>query len=96
MLLHIGADPNITGELGIAPLEWALIRNSKNIVVLLLSNGANPNHHIDHGYVGNEGSPLTMAIKDDKKDLVQILLDAGAKTNEEDQEDLEQWGCFDF
>ena len=78
------------------PLREAVRAGHKNIVVLLLSNGANPNNHIDHGYVGMEESPLTMAIKEDKKDLVQILLDAGAKTNEEDQGDLEEWGCFDF
>ena len=78
------------------PLRVAVRAGHKNIVVLLLSNGANPNHHIDHGYVGMEGGPLTMAIKKDKKDLVQILLDAGAETNEEDQKDLEEWGCFDF
>ena len=78
------------------PLKEAVRTGHKDILVLLLSNGANPNNHIDHGYVGMEESPLTMAIKEDKKDLVQILLDVGAKTNEEDRGDLEEWGCFDF
>ena len=78
------------------PLRQAVQAGHKNIVVLLLSNGANPNHHIDHGHVGMAESPLTMALKKDKKDLVQILLDAGAEPNEEEQEKIKEWGCFDF
>ena len=78
------------------PLRVAVRAGHKNIVVLLLSNGANPNHHIDHGYEWLEESPLTMALKRDKKDLAQILLDAGAEPSKKDKEKMEAWGCFDF
>jgi len=78
------------------PLWEAVWSGHKNIVVLLLSKGANPNHHIDHGYAWLEESPLTLALKRDKKDLAQILLDAGAEPSEKDKEKMEAWGCFDF
>ena len=78
------------------PLRKAVWAGHKNIVVLLLSNGANPNHHIEHGYERQEGSPLTMALKEDQKDLVQILLDAGAEPNGEERNYIEELGCFDF
>ena len=75
------------------PLREAVEAGHKNIVVLLLSKGANPNYHTDWGV---EGSPLTMATDSDKKDLAQILLDAGAEPSEKDKEKMEAWGCFDF
>merc|ERR1712038_786263 len=74
------------------PLREAVWAGHKNIVVLLLSNGANPNHHIEHGYaMGMEGSPLTMALKEYKKDLAQILLDAGAEPNDEERQKMDEW-----
>ena len=66
----------------------------KEIVVLLLSNGANPNPNMEH--VLYEESPLTIALKLEERELAQILLDSGAVPNKEDKVKMEEWGCFKF
>ena len=73
------------------PLRAAVRIGHKDIVVLLLSNGADPNPGDDY-----EESPLTTALELEQKDLAQILLDAGAVPNEEDKVTMEEWGCFKF
>ena len=91
-LLNIGSDPNIANDDGDTPLYESVRFGHKNIVVLLLSNDANPNPHKKHSYEAE--SPLTVALDGGKNDLAQILLDAGAEPNEEDQEKMEGLGCF--
>ena len=75
------------------PLREAVRIGHKEIVVLLLSNGANPNPNMEHVY---EESPLAIALELQEKDLAQILLDAGAVPNDEDKVKMEEWGCFQF
>ena len=93
-LLNIGSDPNIANDYGNTPLYLSVRFGHKNIVVLLLSKDANPNPHKKHWY--EEESPLTAALDGGKSDLAQILLDAGAEPNEEDQEKMERLGCFTY
>jgi len=73
------------------PLRAAVRNGHKDIVALLLSNGADPN---PEDYYAE--SPLTTALELEEKDLAQILLDAGAVPNEEDKVTMEEWGCFKF
>ena len=75
------------------PLSEAVRIGHKDMVVLLLSNGANPNPNMEYLY---EESPLTIALELEENDLAQILLDAGAVPNEEDKVKMEEWGCFEF
>ena len=75
------------------PLKEAVRIGHKDIVVLLLSKGANPNPNMEHVY---DESPLTIALELEEKDLAQILLDAGAVPNDEDKVKMEEWGCFQF
>ena len=75
------------------PLREAVRIGHKEIVVLLLSNGANPNPNMEHVH---KESPLTIAIELEERDLAQILLDSGAVPNKEDKVKMEEWGCFKF
>ena len=75
------------------PLKEAIRMGHKHIVVLLLSNGADPNPNMEHVY---EEYPLTIALELEEKDLAQILLDAGAVPKEEEKVKMEEWGCFEF
>ena len=84
-------------------LTAAVIAGHKDIVVLLLSSGANPNtRRINmafksfYGSYNMKKSLLSLTLEEGRNDLAQILLDAGAEPNEEDQEKMEDWGCFEF
>jgi len=74
------------------PLREAVRIGHKEIVVLLLSNGANPNPNMEHVY--HVYGPLTIALQLEERDLAQILLDWGAVPNEEDKVKMEKLACF--
>lgn len=61
-------------ELEVNPLIMAVIRGNYEIVRLLLLKGANPNIANRTG-----ATPLTIATETLKKDLIQLLLEHGAK-----------------
>jgi ankyrin repeat protein len=73
LLIESGSDVNLTQQDGISLLECAVIQSSINMVKLLLSAGAKP----DHGFQ----SPLKQAIFKEQPDIVQALIDAGANVN---------------
>jgi len=79
------------------PLRVAIYFSHKDIVLLLLSSGANPNPTMEEGneeygvYCEWDGSPLTVALRYGKRDLARILLDAGAEPTEEDKELMNEW-----
>ena len=89
--LLAGVDVNFGHSI---PLRVATYYGHKDIVLLLLSSGANPNPNmedVDEEWDEWDGSPLNIALKEGKRDLAQILLDAGAELTEEDKELINEW-----
>lgn len=72
MLAH-GADPNLTDDQGIAPIDLAVSKGTQGVVTALLENGANPNRTARNGY-----SLLTTAMLRGRSAVAQILKDYGA------------------
>lgn len=69
-----GANVNIEAE--ISPLRIAIELNSKDIVNLLIENGAKVNVKSKDGF-----SPLCIAVANNYLDTAKALLDAGAAVN---------------
>ena len=78
MLLMSGADPNIAGEQGVAPLERGVIEltrhgqinsDRKNIIKLLITHGADVNHRDEFGRTA-----LIVAAAKLSVDIVDYLL----------------------
>jgi len=69
------------------PLREAIYFGHKDIVLLLLSSGANPNPNIEEW----NRRPLTVALIEGKRDMAQILLDAGAEPTEEENRMINEW-----
>jgi len=69
LLINAGAEVNVAKKGGGTPLEEAANARSPEIVRLLLSNGADP----------NLGSPLSMARKRNSREIMDILIKAGAR-----------------
>ena len=79
VLLDGGAAPDMANGNGITPLQVAVLGWHKDVIKLLLRGKADPNK-----MSRLEFSPLQLASLhgNDREDLVQLLLDAGAQTNE--------------
>ncbi|MCJ1249041.1 hypothetical protein MMC30_006263 [Trapelia coarctata] len=82
LLLDAAANINITGGQHGCALSAAAFHGSPATVALLLRNGANPNIR-----GGRYGSPLraahkSLAAKEDKDEIIALLLSAGATTPE--------------
>jgi len=77
VLLELGADPNLDANDGFPPLFAALWRSTRpdtnQLTRLLLSFGADPNQRGHNDY-----TVLHVAVLEQKRELVDILLDAGA------------------
>jgi ankyrin repeat protein len=84
-LINAGADVNATDHQGLSALVYAVERNAKMVVRLLLEKGADanvralPQPHLPAGYLGSS----VLKIATEKKDsaLVAALLQAGANAN---------------
>ena len=79
LLINRGADVNLPDNLGYCytPLIWAVDSGSKDIVNLLIREGANVNKKSKPW----QYSPLQKAVHKNRFDLVRILLFAGADPN---------------
>ncbi|CAP61630.1 uncharacterized protein PODANS_4_2280 [Podospora anserina S mat+] len=81
LLPHAGADPNMGHQKGEwSPLASATYEGHQRCVELLLQNGADPNSS------SPKGSALFCAAAWSHTNLCQILLEAGAKPNNPDDE----------
>lgn len=79
-LLRIGADVNMTSELGFSALNMAVIKNNSKLIQILLKAGANINFQ-DTTVFGLGETPLTSAIRENNETMVKLLLDDGADPN---------------
>ncbi|KAL1021047.1 hypothetical protein UPYG_G00008000 [Umbra pygmaea] len=76
ILLEEGADPNIPSTNGYAPLHYAAMSKAPvNIVSRLLAGKANPNG------TNLLFTPIQIAVKEDREDLVKVLIMSGANEN---------------
>ncbi len=74
-------NPNIQYETGRTPLVYAVLKNNKQLVDLLLRQGANPN------IAGKDGiTPLMYAVLKSKEELADLLLQHGANLNITDKD----------
>jgi len=71
-LLDVGAEINAVQNSGDTPLSLAVTRSHIAVVGLLLDRGADPN------IASNHGSPLTIALKRSKREIIALLRQAGA------------------
>ncbi len=71
-LLDAGAVLTATDNLGWTPLMAAVAAKSSELVGVLLTHGANPNH------VAREDTPLTIAASESELGIVTLLLNQGA------------------
>lgn len=76
-LLHRGADVNASTRFGDTPLLQAIEHGSEILVRLFLRHDANVNYR--KGVNGDNA--LHHAVRNSHRDIVQILLDAGAEVN---------------
>jgi len=77
LLLANKADPNATNIInGLTPLHYATAEGNKDIVELLLVNGANVNAKANDG-----STPLSIAAHGDHKDAAAVLLANHAEVN---------------
>ena len=79
LLLKAGSDPNIatTDKYQMVPLHAAAFEGHTDVVKLLLDAGAHPNSTDGSGW-----TPLTWAIHNWNKDLIEILFKAGRANRE--------------
>jgi ankyrin repeat protein len=79
LLIHAGADVNVTNELGVAPLSLACISGSAEMVERLLDRDADANHALPTGVTS-----LMTCARTGSVDAVRSLLDHGARVNEQE------------
>lgn len=79
-LLGLGADVNATAE-GVAPLHWAALWGSRELVEVLLAAGAELHQRDEQGF-----TPLHMAAMSGNPPVAQLLLERGARPWAEDND----------
>ena len=83
MLLRAGADPTVSNQAEVTPIQLATINGSTPVITRLLAAGVRPNTALNrHG-----DTPLMMAARTGRIDAVQALLNNGADVNAK-----ETWG----
>ena len=71
---------NMENQMAMTPLYWAVYNGHKNVVQLLLDEGADPNK------ADNEGiSPLLNAAFQNYQDMAELLISKGADLSMADQ-----------
>ena len=80
--LDAGADVNAKGKHGRTPLHYAALNGQKEIVELLIANGANMNAKIEVGKWKDQTS-LSLAIQNNQTETANLLRKHGGKTAEE-------------
>lgn len=75
LLLNFGADPNITNNLGETALIYAVKNNAYYTVDLLIRWGAEINFETTMYRL----TPVSIAIKNDHRDITELLLSYGAR-----------------
>lgn len=79
-LLDSGSDPNVSDEEGWTALMWAAQNNDTAIAEALIEAGAD----LDIAEVIYEETALTVALYNDSKETVALLLEQGANANLQD------------
>jgi cytohesin len=83
--LEKGADVNAMDTTGIAPLHIAIQNENEEMVELLLANGANPNMPTGKDNLFGQ-RPISQAITTNNPAIIEKLLNAGAKTGAQGDE----------
>ena len=78
--LASGADVNVKGKYGRAPLHYAASNGRKEIAGLLLKSGANVNERTETGW-----TPLANAAEYNHKEIAELLIANGADVNAKDE-----------
>ncbi|MCP4146519.1 MAG: hypothetical protein GY757_02110, partial [bacterium] len=89
LLIKKGADVNVKDTWNDASaLHWAVFHNHKELVELLIVNGANPDSKIEKDLDGSlarnfptNTSPLDIAVKKGDSDIVEFLIRNGAQVD---------------
>jgi hypothetical protein len=100
-LIRAGADPNAMNDSGVAPLHRAVRQRCSGAVAALLRNGANarlknksgstPLHlAVQNTGRGGTGSPESKALQ---REIIELLLKAGANANDRDGRGKTVWQC---
>jgi ankyrin repeat protein len=83
LLLAAGANPNVRGSEGDTPLRWCVEKNNIEMAKLLLEHGAAETIDSVGGELGM--TALGLACKSLNLPMVELLLDAGANPDREDE-----------
>jgi ankyrin repeat protein len=85
-LLAAGADPNVKTSFGHFPLHEAASSGEKDMVELLLANGAKVDVRVSPGgpTSPNQWTPLHCAVYAGHKEIAEILIAHGADVNAKD------------
>lgn len=79
LLLKTGANPNLKGEYGTTPWNFAISRGGADLVKTFLEAKVNPNLQDENG-----DTPLNLATRIGKNGIVELLLEAQADPNLQD------------
>lgn len=83
-LIKNGEDVNATDENGVTALHWAVLYDRYGTAKLLLENGANVNvkeHSKAGGFCGWGWYPLHLALRNENREIIRLLIDHGADVN---------------
>jgi len=89
-VIKAGADVNARNN-GVVPLAWAASGCHKEIVELLLANGAEVNARDTHSGLFRGMTPLMWAVHRCKKDIVELFLAKGADIGIKDNSGKTAW-----
>lgn len=81
-LLKRGANPNITDKNGTHPFVAAVVMGEPALIEILLQKDIDPNMPMD--LIGT--TPLMIASMENQKELVELLVEAGALIDQQNQE----------